>query len=218
VIRVPDKEVDQGGIWEAPSTESYFQDYRSKLPPAPLAEPALAPSPQVTPAAALPPAKPDFAPLGAPVAPRNENPGDAGLPAGSAAGVSIQSEPSGARAEVDNTATCVTPCLITLAPGPHHTLRMQLAGYRDALRIFEVPRKPPIPPVSVTLDPKRGWLEVDSDPAGAPVILDGRPTDKRTPATFQLPEGEHVVGIEVDGKIRSEKIAITDNGMAKVRF
>jgi tetratricopeptide (TPR) repeat protein len=215
VIPLPDKELDAGDdSWALLSTESLYQRFQSGLNPNPAPPPAAA-SPAAEPASALPAAPPPAMP---PAPTHVETPSEAEAPAAAGDGVSIQSDPPGARAIVDHTATCITPCLIALAPGPHHTLQMQLAGYRDALRIFDVPRNAPAPPVRVTLDAKIGMLEVDSDPAGAPVTLDGRPTDKRTPATFHLSEGEHMVGVEVDGKIRNEKVSVTDSGMIKVRF
>jgi hypothetical protein len=45
----------------------------------------------------------------------------------------------------------------------------------------------PLFPVKAVLKRVAGKLTITSDPSGASIFLDGKPTDKRTPATFELP-------------------------------
>jgi hypothetical protein len=198
VIPLSDSELDSGeNSMALLSTESVFQLYRSALPAQPPAPSAETPPPAGIAASTPPPA--------------------AAAPEAAVDGVSIQTEPAGALVVVDDSTPCTAPCLIPLPPG-RHSLRAQLARYRPALRIFEVPRNAAPPAVRVNLDAKVGFVMVDSTPPGAAVTVDGRATGSRTPARMELKEGEHEVTVELDGKPRNTKVTVADGALVSVRF
>ncbi|MGA3099582.1 MAG: PEGA domain-containing protein [Bryobacteraceae bacterium] len=213
VIPLPDADLDAGdSSWTVLSNESLFQRFTSGIAPPPP------PPPAADATAETPPAIPDGAASAAPVAASPaDNPPDADSAAIRGDRTSIQSDPPGALVVVDGAVKCTAPCLIALAPG-RHTLKAQLARHRDTLKIFEVAKNSPSSSVLVTLEAQEGFLDVVSDPPGALVFLDGQPTGQRTPGRFRLPAGEHDVGIEVDGKIRTGKAAVTDGGETALRF
>jgi tetratricopeptide (TPR) repeat protein len=200
VVPLPDKELDAGNnSFTVLSTESIFQLYQAGLAPPPpvaaaatgLLQAAAAEPPEAQPAPVL-----ESAPSGA---------------------VSIQSDPAGAQVVVDDMVKCTAPCLVTLLPG-RHTLKTQSAHYREEKRIFEVVRNSPGPVIRIPLVEKLGHIYVESAIPGARVFLDGRPTDKVTPAQFQLSEGDHEVGVEVDGKLILKKVSITDNALIPLKY
>jgi hypothetical protein len=132
--------------------------------------------------------------------------------------VSVTSNPRGAIVLFDDTAdvTCTAPCRIPLTPG-RHTLKATLPGYRDALKIFEVDKQ--AEPVEVTLQVKRGFLYVLTEPSGAAIFLNGTKTDRLTPTQFELPEGDYVVGVQVAGEdIKTQTVTLKDGAFLQPKF
>jgi serine/threonine protein kinase len=50
-------------------------------------------------------------------------------------------------------------------------------------------------------DSTHALLKIASDPPTAVVLLDGKPTGKRTPADLQLPRGKHTITVQMEGFI-----------------
>ncbi|MDP2340909.1 MAG: serine/threonine-protein kinase [Deltaproteobacteria bacterium] len=67
-----------------------------------------------------------------------------------------------------------------------HIIVVEAPGYTPATMTI-VTDGEPLFPVKAVLKRVAGKLTVMSDPSGATIFLDGRPTEKRTPATFDLP-------------------------------
>jgi hypothetical protein len=233
VVPVPDDEIGGGSSdLMVLSTDSLFALYQRNLA-ATAAPSGAAPeqAPPETPAAPARDVPPAPAPLAAPPVSSASRPSPLAEPPGAAAPaspagtpskgaeqpVAIRSNPPGAVVRVDDILNCAAPCEVPLAPG-RHTLRATLAGHRDALKIFNVDKGKTEAVVEVALDAKRGWLNVETDIPGAPVFLDGKRTDKRTPARFTLDEGTYEVGVEIDSHLSSQKVAITDNGIVRLKF
>jgi len=238
VIPVPDDELtapssDMGLL----ATDSVFRLYRKNLPstpsaaeppaanpPLPAAPPAsAASSPLAAPPAATEPPEPPAAPgrpsrlSSSPTAPAIPPPARpaAAVKAGSAQ--SISSNPPGASVVFDDnpSLTCVTPCEIPLAAG-RHTFKATMAGHRDVLKIFNVDKK--LAPIEIALETKRGSLLVESAIAGSAIFLNGKKTDRVTPAQLTLDEGEWEVGVDVGGTMSVQKVPVKDGGLLKVTF
>ncbi len=67
-----------------------------------------------------------------------------------------------------------------------HTLVVEAPGFLSASMTIVTEGEPTFP-VKVVLTRVRGKLTVTSDPSGAAIVLDGKPTGKRTPSSFDLP-------------------------------
>lgn len=163
--------------------------------------PAIADPKPGTPTATLPPApKPTDPPKPAPTqpgvtpsAPATNAPGAAGAMA-----VAIRTSPEGAQVVIDEGKfpNCSSPCLVELPKG-RHTATVMLDTYKTEMRIFYVPNDSA---VSVTLEKRKGMLEVNSTPPGATITIDGAEQQQKTPAMIPLVVGKHTVAISHPGK------------------
>jgi hypothetical protein len=221
------------------STESVFDLYQRSLPsaaPPPAAAEAPAVESQPSPAASGPPAAsapppppPAAAPAAAPASERPAPPRGAPGPSASATpatqgplrGVALSSDPAGASAVFDegkpNAISCTTPCNLSLS-ADRHTYLVTLAGYRDRRGIIDAGRKSES--ISLALEARRGQLMVESKNSDArwPIFLNGRNTGQRTPSSFMLSEGDYEVGVEIEGKVVTEKVSIADFGIQRLSF
>jgi len=68
------------------------------------------------------------------------------------------------------------------------------AGYASETRVVEVtPGSQSVVTASLKVAAAPSRIELISDPAGAAIALDGKETGKLTPATLDVPKGEHAV-------------------------
>lgn len=232
VYPVADPEIEGGGAeLGILSTKSVFQMYQQSLADAAASAPAEqnVPEPENQPVGAVPrlanaPSSPE------PALPGLARPGRLGerpavvppevtapTPTGEPQTVVIETTPPGASVTLDDSLTCTSPCKPALPPG-RHTASFTMPGYRDEHRIFAVDARHPQPFTPVALEQKHGFLNVESDNPALLIYVDGKATDKRTPARFTLPAGEHVIGIEVDGKLVEKKVDISDNSIVVLKF
>ncbi len=122
--------------------------------------------------------------------------------------VFVNSDPPGATATLDHnpSVSCKTPCILTVMPGLH-TVSMDQSGYQQEsreIRIIDSPIDVPL----VTLRAHGGTLMVTSDPVGATIFLNDKPTQKNTPAQLSLVPGTYSVRVEKDGLRKSESVEI----------
>lgn len=112
--------------------------------------------------------------------------------------VSIRSTPEGARVLIDDgkLPPCTSPCLLELPSGRHAAV-ITLEDFKTEMRIFNVPQDSSI---SVTMERKKGMLEVNSSPQGATISIDGAEHPQKTPALIPLVIGKHTVTISLPGK------------------
>ncbi len=226
IVAVPDDEIygTQAGL-PLLSTDSIYALYKRdqpapSAPPAP-AEPAANPGSPPSPAP-LPPAPAKPAPLAAlPPPPATESahpsavarrvPGDLPVP--------VTSDPPGALVTFgdDDNLNCTAPCQVSLSTG-RHPWRATLAGYRDALGVYNIEKGKKPPAVIASLEAKRGFVSVESKIAGLPIFLNGQKTDSRTPAQLKLMEGTYQLAVEIDGKLVTEDITVRDGGLLKITF
>ena len=114
------------------------------------------------------------------------------------------SNPPGAKVEIDGWSepTWVTPFNSPNLSAGQHKVAMSKAGFVTDTRTVEVTAgqqavvAASLRPVTV---PSR--IEVISDPGGASILIDGKPTGKQTPATIEVPKGDHTVGIHKLGYV-----------------
>jgi len=109
----------------------------------------------------------------------------------------LVTNPPGATLTIDSKPdqTCKTPCSVNLPPG-RHTLSSNLAGFRRALRIFELPKEPE---VFINLEVTTGTVMIRSDPPGGAILVDGQTRSEKTPALITLPTGSHRIEVAREG-------------------
>ena len=112
--------------------------------------------------------------------------------------VAIRTTPEGASVVIDEgkLPPCTSPCLVELPHG-RHTATITMDTYRSEFRIFYVPQDSA---VNVTLEKRKGTLEVNSTPPGATVTIDGVEQGQKTPARFPLVVGKHTVTVSMPGR------------------
>jgi predicted Ser/Thr protein kinase len=178
------------------------------LPSAPAVEPSR------TPAAAAEPAPADAKP--SPLAPASDpEPKQAAAqtarrapPTAAVQPIVIISSPGGAKAMLDNRpdAVCTTPCSVDAAPG-RHLIAVSLDGYQAEHREVDVGSSPVEMP-AVILHAAGGTLMLTSNPNGASVLVDGKPTGKTTPATLTLAPGNYRITVDHEGRQVTETVQV----------
>lgn len=233
-VHVNDDQLTNPKEYLLQSNESLFAAYQRSVGNAGASAAYGAPPSVSAPGDALSPAPsspalPD-APPGPPAAPRIQRPGEftprpgdnlpaPGTPKPQArVGASVDSVPEGATVVFDDDAAsgCVTPCSLAMAKG-RHTIKASLGGYRDILKIIEVPGGALLP-VDLAFEEKRGSVHVEAGPRGAPIYVDGRKTAAIVPGDLVLAEGEHSIGVESGGTIANQSIRVRDQDLLLVRF
>jgi eukaryotic-like serine/threonine-protein kinase len=123
----------------------------------------------------------------------------------------VDSTPQGVQFELDgksNTAW-VTPFNVTgLAPGKH-LVSASKSGYSSEVRSLDVVSGAKTS-VLFHLAPVNALVVVNSTPAGADIILDGKPTHKVTPTQFAVEKGTHTVALQKQGFL--DETTTTDLG------
>jgi predicted Ser/Thr protein kinase len=179
-------------------------------PEQPKAEPPKQETPQETPQEA-PAAQKDAdkpSPLGPPeAAPRR--PAEPVARANAAPQpIAIISSPGGAKAMLDSRpdAVCTTPCSLDAAPG-RHTIAVSMDNYDTEFREVYVANSP-VEMNAVVLRARGGALMLSSDPPGASVLVNGKPTGKTTPARIDLAPGSYKITVERDGRQASQNVQV----------
>jgi serine/threonine-protein kinase len=70
---------------------------------------------------------------------------------------------------------------------------------------------------AVVLRARGGSLMLTSDPPGANVLVNGKPTGKVTPARIDLAPGNYMITIERDGRQASQNVHVS-SGISSLRF
>ncbi|MGH9671875.1 MAG: PEGA domain-containing protein, partial [Bryobacteraceae bacterium] len=171
----------------------------------PAAQPQAAPPPPVADAPRSEPVKTPE-PASPPAAAKTDTPAASAkaAPAPKEAAVEITTTPPGATVVFDRdpNKTCTSPCSISLETG-RHVYTATLAGYRAATRIMEVPKESG---QSLTLEQQSGAVMVSTTPAGATIVVNGRPHSQKTPAILTLPAGRHKIELSLAGHPNYEEV------------
>jgi Protein kinase domain/PEGA domain len=118
-----------------------------------------------------------------------------------ARGIFISTEPPGADVFINGAKQSgQTPVTLPLAPGQYN-LVLRLSGYEPYSRNIQVmdiqtQLNVPLTERSAT---RVAWAQVDSNPKGAEIIVDGNSTLQFTPARVQIPSGIHTITLKLDG-------------------
>jgi len=114
--------------------------------------------------------------------------------------VQIDSTPQGAQIQLDGRTdpSWITPFSLSgLTPG-QHTISVKKSGFSPEARTVDVANGSRSF-VAVHLAPINALLVVNSTPAGADVILDGKSTGRVTPVQFAVEKGPHTVLLRKQG-------------------
>ena len=113
--------------------------------------------------------------------------------------LSVTSNPAGAKISFDGSELCQTPCTLTgIAPG-QHTISASKAGFATVNRNLAM-LSGANSSVALELNSLGASLSVNSTPAGAVILLDGKDTGKLTPSQFAISKsGAHAVTLQRAG-------------------
>jgi serine/threonine protein kinase len=120
----------------------------------------------------------------------------------------IDSVPQGAQFQVDgkNDPSWVTPFTVAgLSPGKH-IISLSKSGYTSEVRSVDVAANSRAS-LMLHLAPMNALVVVSSTPAGAEVLIDGKPTTRVTPAQFAVEKGSHTVLLRKQGYLEESVTA-----------
>jgi hypothetical protein len=106
----------------------------------------------------------------------------------------VNSIPDGAQVQIDGRSDAAwhTPFTAPSLAAGSHSVVFTLAGYARASRTVQVSAgKQAV--LATKLTPELSSTEINSDPAGAAISVDGKDTGKLTPAQLSLPPGDHSI-------------------------
>jgi len=132
--------------------------------------------------------------------------------------ITITSTPGNATVILDGLQeiSCTTPCSLSAMPG-RHTVTISLVGFESERREVAVgPELVSLPPFE--LRTPSGTLWVSSEPAGATVYVNGRPTGRPTPAVLQLAAGTYTITVELGGNLHSEAFEVRTGATKLVKI
>ncbi|MGH9558454.1 MAG: PEGA domain-containing protein, partial [Bryobacteraceae bacterium] len=127
-----------------------------------------------------------------------------------AAPFELTTAPAGAEAVFDDGRRCFTPCSLSF-PAGRHTFAVSHDGFRDAHRIFEVPRDTGL---IVDLAKASGTLSLISNPPGLAISIDGQEQTQKTPASFNLAAGQHRIQVYSGARREQFQVEIRDGAIA----
>ncbi len=114
--------------------------------------------------------------------------------------VQIDSSPQGAQIQLDGRGdpSWVTPFSLSgLSPGPH-TISVSKSGFSAEARTVDITSGSRAV-LALHLAPVNALMVVNSTPAGAEVVLDGRTTGRMTPVQFAVEKGAHTLVLRKQG-------------------
>ena len=114
--------------------------------------------------------------------------------------IQIDSNPQGALVQLDGRSdpSWITPfSLGGLAPG-QHTVSVSKTGYSPEVRTVEIASSSKAA-LSLRLAAINALMVVNSTPAGAEIVLDGKNTGRATPAQFAVEKGSHSLVLRKQG-------------------
>ena len=203
-------------------------------PPAPPAQ-ELTPSPPAAPPPETAPVKPETSPVEVPATPvprRQQGtqhpasksstksaalqPAPVPKPIGPAVAevasgiVRVTSSPAGASVTIDGTGPFITPFESPALKAGMHSFDISKVGYAATQRKLDVVAgKTSV--LDVTLSPSGALLDLQSDPPGAAVIVDNKPTGRFTPAKVSVSQGEHTISLRMEGyKIHNAVVQLAE--------
>jgi eukaryotic-like serine/threonine-protein kinase len=117
-------------------------------------------------------------------------------------GLFIASQPPGADVFINGAKQSgQTPVTLPLAPGSYN-LVLRLQGYEAYAGPIQVKNNIQTQlniPLTEHNASHVAWAQVESDPKGAEIFVDGNPTGQTTPARVQVPSGTHHITLKMNG-------------------
>ena len=131
-----------------------------------------------------------------------------------AKGIFISTQPPGADVFINGAKQSgQTPVVLPLAPGQYN-LVLRLQGYEPYSGSIQV--KDIQTPLNVELTERSAtrvaWAQVNSNPKGAEIIVDGNSTGQFTPSRVQIPTGLHTITLKLDGYQASRRTVQASEG------
>jgi eukaryotic-like serine/threonine-protein kinase len=137
-----------------------------------------------------------------------------------AKGIYISSKPSGADVFINGAKQSgQTPVTLPLAPGEYN-LVLRLPGYEAYAGSIQVKDNIQTQ-LDATLNEKSvtrvAWAQINTDPKGAEILVDGTPTGQFTPARVQVSAGMHNVTIQLNGYQQAKRtVQVSEGGTVTI--
>jgi len=132
-----------------------------------------------------------------------------------AKGIFISSQPAGADVFINGAKQSgQTPVTLPLAPGQYN-LVLRLQGYEPYAGPVQVKDniQTQFPVVLTEKSTSRvAWAQVNSNPKGAEIIVDGASTGQFTPSRVQVPAGTHTITLRLNGFQQAKKMFQVSEG------
>jgi hypothetical protein len=138
-----------------------------------------------------------------------------------AKGIFISSQPPGADVFINGAKQSgQTPLTLPLAPGQYN-LVLRLQGYEAYAGNIQIKDNIQTQLTDVPLKEKSAshvaWAQVNSNPKGAEIIVDGTSTGQFTPARVQLPSGMHNVILRLNGYQQAKRtVQVSEGGTVTI--
>jgi len=137
-----------------------------------------------------------------------------------AKGIFISTQPPGADVFINGAKQSgQTPVTLPLAPGQYN-LVLRLQGYEAYAGNIQVKDNIQTQLNAVLTEKSAtrvAWAQVDSNPKGAEILVDGNPTGQVTPARVQIASGLHNITLRLDGFQQVRRpVQVSEGGTATV--
>ena len=137
-----------------------------------------------------------------------------------AKGLFISSEPKGADVFINGARQSgQTPVTLPLAPGQYNlVLRLQgYDAYSGTVQVKDNVQTQLATKLAEKSNNRVAWAQVESNPSGAEILVDGNPTGKSTPSRIELPIGVHNVTLKLDGfQPLKRTVQVSDGGTVPI--
>jgi len=131
-------------------------------------------------------------------------------------GLFVSSEPNGADVFINGAKQSgQTPVTLPLGPGQYNlVLRHQgYDAYSGTVQVKDNAQTQVVTKLTEKVNNRVAWTQVNSDPKGAEIFVDGAATGKATPARVELPIGIHSVTLKLEGfKPVKRTVQVSDGG------
>ena len=129
--------------------------------------------------------------------------------------LSIDSNPEGAQIQLDGHGDpgWVTPLNLAALAAGSHTVVVSKAGYGQETRTVDVVAGSKSS-LSIRLTQLNAVMSVTSDPPGASIIVDGKDSQKITPAQISLENGNHTILVRKSGYLDETTSAVGQPGQS----
>jgi len=137
-----------------------------------------------------------------------------------AKGIFISSQPPGADVFINGAKQSgQTPVTLPLAPGQYN-LVLRLQGYEPYVGSIQVKdniQTQLSAPLKEKSAARVAWAQVNTNPAGAEIIVDGNSSGQFTPARVQVPAGLHTVILRLNGFQQAKRtIQVSEGGTVTI--